>query len=361
MSSPTFPKLSDKERACMLALPDGPVRLIIDTDTKNEIDDQFALAWALLSPDRLQIEAVYAEPFSSEFRREAMIETYELIQAEKPVPPLLDRYIALLNGLVGPGEHPKDLLYDGPDIGMELSYQEILTVYEKLRLDPEGLVFRGSERYLTSFDDPVESPAALDLVERAMKAGDEPLYVSAIGCVTNVASAILMEPEIIRKIVVIWTAGYPSTVDLINYSFNMEQDMLSSQLLFESGVPLVYLPGHHVGAQLRMSLPELETWVRGRGAIGDFLYSLYVDNPGYKKRGITDHFGRSWVMWDLINFAWLIDPRWVPSEMVRTPKLGNDKVWHRDPGYPWRMREGYGVNRDAIMRDFLEKLKKAPA
>ena len=38
-----------------LALPGALPRIVIDTDAANEIDDQFALAWALLSPDRKSV------------------------------------------------------------------------------------------------------------------------------------------------------------------------------------------------------------------------------------------------------------------------------------------------------------------
>ena len=38
-------------------------RVVLDTDTYNEVDDQFALAHLLLSPDEVEIEAVYAAPF----------------------------------------------------------------------------------------------------------------------------------------------------------------------------------------------------------------------------------------------------------------------------------------------------------
>lgn len=62
-----FPKISEEERRKMLAPPAGKVRMVLDTDTYNEIDDQFALSYALMSPERLQVEAVYAAPFSSGF------------------------------------------------------------------------------------------------------------------------------------------------------------------------------------------------------------------------------------------------------------------------------------------------------
>ena len=51
-----FGRLSDANMHRLLTPPNGPVRIILDTDAANEIDDQFALAWALLSPDRVEIE-----------------------------------------------------------------------------------------------------------------------------------------------------------------------------------------------------------------------------------------------------------------------------------------------------------------
>ena len=62
-----FPKLSDEERMKRLAPPKGKIHAVIDSDTYNEVDDQFAIAYALLSPEKLQIDAIYAAPFSSDF------------------------------------------------------------------------------------------------------------------------------------------------------------------------------------------------------------------------------------------------------------------------------------------------------
>ena len=58
-----FPSSSDEWRLARLHLPDRPVRVVIDTDTYNEVDDQFAIAYALLSPERVRVEAIYAAPF----------------------------------------------------------------------------------------------------------------------------------------------------------------------------------------------------------------------------------------------------------------------------------------------------------
>lgn len=43
--------------------PKGLVDVILDTDTFNEIDDQFALAYMLKSPDKFNIKAITAAPF----------------------------------------------------------------------------------------------------------------------------------------------------------------------------------------------------------------------------------------------------------------------------------------------------------
>ena len=38
------------------------LKIVLDTDTKNEIDDQFAITYALLSKRELQVEAIHCSP-----------------------------------------------------------------------------------------------------------------------------------------------------------------------------------------------------------------------------------------------------------------------------------------------------------
>jgi inosine-uridine nucleoside N-ribohydrolase len=343
----------------MLKLPTGPMRVVIDTDAKNEIDDQFALAWAFLSTDQLNIEAVYAAPFSWQYRIDELREAQEQMAAGRPMDEDIRRLNMHFAGYYSEHDDLDQIQEDGPDIGMERSYEEILLVFEKMGLDWKHLAYRGSDRFLTDLDDPVRSAAAEHLIDLAKTASpDDPIYVVAIGAVTNVASALLIAPEIINNIVVTWTSAFPTSSNRANYSFNLEQDMPSSQLMFSSGVPLVYLPGYHIGAQLSVSLPEMERWVKGRGAIGDYLHELYVNNPLHERRGISDHFGRTWIVWDLINVAWLLNPDWVPSEIVPAPILDDDKIWYRSPASKHIIREAYDINRDAIYRDFFTKLAR---
>ena len=147
-----------------LALPTEKVEAVLDSDTYNEIDDQFAVAYALRSPDRIRLEAIYAAPFHNERSSSA-------------------------------GD------------GMSKSYDEILRILQRLKITPRDFAYRGSERFMEGPGKPVESPAARDLIEKAQKPRNGPLYVLTIGAPTNVSSAILLEPKIKERIVVVWLGG----------------------------------------------------------------------------------------------------------------------------------------------------------
>ena len=299
-----FPKLSEAERLAKLAPPTGRVRMVLDTDTYNEVDDQFALVQALLSPDKLDVEAIYAAPFHN-------------------------------NRSSGPAD------------GMERSYDEILRLLERLDRSPDGWVFRGSTRYLDADLEPVRSEAALDLVERGM-ASEETLYVVAIGAITNVASALLLEPRLVEKIVVVWLGGnalyWPTARE-----FNLMQDVPGAQVLFDCGVPLVMLPCMGVVTHLHTTVPELETYVAGRGAIGDYLVETV---KGYH----ADHKGWSKVIWDMAAIAYLLDPSWTPTDLVHSPILTDGMTWSVDASRHMIRCASY-VHRDPIFRDLFDKLE----
>lgn len=361
---PNFPALNEDLLLKRLELPSGRIRLIIDTDAHNEIDDQYAIAWALLSQDVFEVLGILAEPYGRSNRREPTIAAYDALDMDPNASltgPASD-YADVARRMLANGINPHELPFVTPAEGMELSYQEILKVDELMGAGFADRSYRGSETYLSSYERPVDSPAARFIVEQAMSQSpdDEPIYIAAIGCVTNIASAILMEPRIRERIVVTWTSSYPSSWDGSNApSYNLVQDSLSSQLLFACGVPHIYLPGYYVGELLSISLPEMERWVAPHGRIGAYLHELYTNNPVYTMWGSRtgDLFGRSWVIWDLINFAWLMNPEWVPSKIRPAPILTEDLYYKPNPNaYP--MREAYGLNRDEVYRDFFLKLAR---
>jgi len=112
-----------------------------------------------------------------------------------------------------------------------------------------------------------------------------------------------------------WTAAYPSFWPHPNASYNLAQDLHAARVLFDCGVPLVYLPGYYVGEELRVSLPEIEAHVAGSGPVGCDLAALY------RAWGADARLpGSSKVLWDLINVAWIVEPAWLATELVPAPR-----------------------------------------
>ena len=230
----TFPKIPEATRRQRLRPPAGRVHMVLDTDTYNETDDQFALVHALLSPERLAVEAIYAAPFHNQ-------------------------------------------RCDGPGHGMELSYQEILRLLERLGRSSDGFAFRGATDYLGPEGEPLESAAVRDLIARGRAApAADPLYVVAIGAITNVASALLLEPALVEKIVVVWLGGHalhwPDTRE-----FNLRQDLAASRTLLDCGVPLVLIPCMGVTSHLLTSVPEIERHIAPHGELGAFLAARFKE------------------------------------------------------------------------------------
>lgn len=313
-----FPKMSEVWRVRRLTPPTGPVDIVLDTDTYNEVDDQFAVVYALLSPEKIKLQALYAAPFFN-------------------------------NRSTGPAD------------GMEKSYQEIHRLLERLDRDgvmcatgvatpvPEGFVFRGATNYLPDRETPQESAAAEDLIAKAMARDEDedPLYVATIGCITNIASALLMEPEILKRIVVVWLGGHafhwPNTKE-----FNLWQDPEAARVVFDCGVPVVQIPVMGVCSHLHTTIPEIERYVQGRGAIGDFLADTV---KGYHK----EHFAWSKVIWDISAIAYLLNESWTPTSLVHSPIVTSEGTWSFD-NHRHLIRSATHVYRDPIFRDLFAKL-----
>src|ERR671913_2328623 len=121
-------RLPEAMRVQRLEPVTGRVRVVVDTDAANEIDDQFALAYAVLSPEVLAVEAVYAAPF------------------QRPAPGVQDADLA------GFSVSPAD--------GMAQSYAEIMRVLEALDADEIARwVYRGAEEWLPNAETSVANSA----------------------------------------------------------------------------------------------------------------------------------------------------------------------------------------------------------
>ena len=297
--------------------PHGKVDAVIDTDTYNEIDDQFALSYMIRSDDKINLKAIYAAPFFNQH-----------------------------------SDSPKD--------GMVKSYNEIFNILTLMKEEElKQVVFKGSECYLSDEKTPVISDAARDLAERAMNyTSESPLYVVAIGAITNVASALLINPAIAERIVLVWLGGHsfewPNTKE-----FNMYQDVAGARVIFDSKVPVVMLPCNGVVSAFTVSGDDMRARLFGKNELCTYL-TLHSENEvsSYVKPGAA----WSRVIWDVTAVAWLTGASGDKNEFMLykqtpAPICEYDFTYSFDNSRK-KIVYVYHIKRDSLFNDMIKKLTK---
>ncbi|MCI8887136.1 MAG: nucleoside hydrolase [Hungatella sp.] len=294
-----------------LKRPEGRVDVVLDTDTYNEIDDQYALAYLLKSEDKLNVKGIYAAPFHNSKS-------------------------------------------NGPADGMEKSYKEIKHILKLMGREELGAVTRrGSTEYLPDEFTWVVSDAAKDLAERAMEyTSEHPLYVIAIGAITNVASAILMNPQIEDRIVLIWLGGH--ALDWPdNREFNLYQDVAGARVVFGRPIAMVHLPCKGVVSAFTVSGPELEAYLRGKNPLCDYL----TDVTEAEAAAWGARIGWTRPIWDVTAVAWLLCGEFMKDRIEHAPMPEYDDRYSclRDSHL---YRYVYYINRDRLLEDLIQKLTR---
>ena len=295
-----------------LGLPKGRIDVVLDTDAYNEIDDQFAIAYMLKSEQKFAVKGICAAPF-----------------------------------LNGKSTSAKD--------GMNKSYDEIQKLLGLLgREDMKKLVHRGSESYLADERTPVESAAASFMARLADEYSPErPLYIVAIGAITNVASAILKNPRMKENCVVVWLGGSATHMPYAASEVNMMQDIAGARVIFGCGVPLVQLPCGGVVDRFVTSRYELEHWLSGKNPLCDYLARNTI------KEAESYAHGKPWtrVIWDVTAVAWLLDEngKFMSDKLIHSPIPEYDRQYAYDETRHL-IRYVYWINRDALMEDLFRVL-----
>ncbi|MBE6762193.1 MAG: nucleoside hydrolase [Ruminococcaceae bacterium] len=298
-----------------LTPPEGKVDIIIDSDAFTEIDDLYAISYAVLKTEKFNIKGICAAPFC------------------KP---------------------PRSV---SPEDGMLKSYDEILRLLKLLnREDLNSIVFKGSAVYLENEITPVESDAADFISNTANEYSPEnPLYIVAIGAVSNIASAILKNPKVKENTVAIWLGGNATHLPMGANEYNMRNDLTASRVLMSSGIPLVQLPCMGTVDKLLTTKPELEYWLKGKNRICNYLYERTVaDGEKYSPY-------KTWsrVIWDISTCFWLMngDKKYMQDKLVPAPIPEYTKEYSFNENRH-KICQVYSVNRDAIFNDLFETLTK---
>jgi purine nucleosidase len=208
-------------------------RVIIDSDVKNEADDQFAVVHALLSPS-LDIRGIIPAHFGSQRSQRSMLESREET------------------------DHLLDLLGD-----------------------PDAVhVANGAAQRLPDEHTPVDSPGARLIIDEARRTDAGPLFIAFLGPLTDMASALLLAPDIAdTDTTVIWIGGPPYGDREWRGTwpeFNLRNDIAAANVVFGSGIQIWQVPSN-IYRLASVGYAELRRRVEPCGELGRYLTQTVVD------------------------------------------------------------------------------------
>ncbi|MAU13869.1 MAG: nucleoside hydrolase [Anaerolineaceae bacterium] len=224
--------------------PESKQRVIVNTDAKNEADDQYAIVQAILTPS---------------------FELHGIIPAH-----------------FGTGKSATSL---------QDSHDETMLLLSLMGLEEEVRVEDGATHAMPDESTPVDSPGARLIIDEAMKEDDRPLHIAFYGPVTDISSALLLEPEIEnRGIRVVWIGGgeWPSG----GREYNLSNDIHAANVLMKSNLEVWQVP-RSTYRTMGVTYAELIEKVYPQGEIGKYLVEQLLEfnaktNPHMEYRSLGD-------------------------------------------------------------------------
>lgn len=289
-----------------LVKEDQKLRLIINSDAKNEADDQFCIVHALLTP-KFDIKGLIGAQFGTRRTMESMQE----------------------------------------------SVDECHKVLELMDLTGKVGVYPGARQAMKSETDFEYSPGAQLIVEEAMKDDPKPLYVIFLGPLTDMACAYLHEPAIAGRVKVIWIGGgkYPEG----GSEFNLSNDIKAANVIMQSPIELWQVP-INVYSKMLVSFAELEEKVRPYGKIGRYLFDQMMEFLASLPGNGEWPSGECWCLGDSPTVGLLLNSQTFLSHEGEAPVIDENMGYHFT-GTGRKIRIYDDINTRFILEDMFCKLK----
>ena len=285
------------------------IRVIVDTDAKNEADDQYAILHHLLSP-MLDVRGIVAAHFEQKA------------------------------GYAGKS--------------MEESYREIEKLLGLAEMEDVPF-FRGCPSPLRSMLDAPGGEGVDFIIREARQPGK--LYIAVQGAMTNVAAALNAAPDIAENVIVLWNGGGPDPQG--RPEFNVMQDPEAVRAVL-AGRAEIWQTDQSVYSTLEVTLAELKRRVYPCGKLGRYLYDqLEAENHREYDPGFLLRTGENWTLGDNTTVAVLLMNRWRGNwHMEHAPRLRQDLTYQADPdGKMIRVYDSVDVRM--TLEDLFSKLELA--
>ncbi len=278
---------------------DKRIKLLIDSDVANEIDDLYAITMAVGFPERFDIKGFVTTHFATA---------------------------------------------GGPD-STQKSYDLLMKLFSKMGIEGKFKATKGSHP-MQYPGTPTQSEGVDFIIScaRACSAQD-PLWVVGLGAATNLACAILKAPDITDKVRYVFHSRSEQTWPERSCQFNVMGDIIAAKTLLESNVPLVWLDtGTHICATYETTKEKLAPM----GELGEFLHNV---------RDLKENFKNEYKgFFDMADIVFLLDPSVCKSEVVSAPGMRRDMYFIHNNQYGIMLRV-YDVDVQSSWRLFYEAME----
>lgn len=298
------------------------IRVVFDTDTNNELDDQHALAYLVFNQERFKIDAITINTTSSGGHMDQ-----QYAEAR--------RVLQLCNADTLPVLK-----------GADASFRDILPGIDSSVYDGKEAVDR--------------------IIAEAKKPASEKLVVLAVGKLTNMALALAQDPSIVSRIRLVWLgSNYPEPGEhnqvndtaAMNYVLNsdIEFEMVTVRYGKPSGTGAVTITKEEVDKRMPGLGPKISKPVEGRhggmfSCFGDYSVNLFQH---------IDYHGDppSRALFDLAAVAIVKNPAWATLHSIPAPLYVNGQ-WQERPGNPRKIGIWENFDRAAIVQDMFTSLQR---
>jgi purine nucleosidase len=298
------------------------IRVILDTDANNELDDQHAIAYLLLNPDVFDVEGITVNRTRS-----------------------------------------------GGDIDQH--YGEAVRLVRLCARDPEVKVYRGAERAFDDIKSQVGQPgfdgteAVQFIIERARARDDRRLVLLAVGKLTNVALALAKAPDIAPRVRIVWLgSNYPEPGEYnqindepaLQYILDTRVDFEIAVVRYDqpSGTDAVRVTMDEIQQNMPDKGPRVDPPVSGRHGgtftnFGDYSVNLFehIELTG-------DPPSRA--LYDMAAAAIVKNPAWATRVTIPAPLLKNG-AWVERPNNRRTIVLWEHFDRNSIINDFYEAVR----
>jgi purine nucleosidase len=298
------------------------IRIILDSDTNNEIDDQYAIAYMLFNGQVFDVEGITT-----------------------------------------------NATRDGGNI--EEHTKEARRVVTLCSLQNQIKVYSGANGSFDAIKDHVDqsdfdgSEAVNFIISQAHAKSSQKLLLLPIGKLTNIALALKKDPSIASKVRIVWLgSNYPESGE-----YNEKDDLASVSYVLETEADFeIALARYHrlSGTDaVRVTPAEIKNIMPGKGPhiakpiagrhgqmfdnFGDYAVSL-IENIW------LDGTPPSRALYDMAGVAIIKNPAWARPTRIQCPKL-EEGNWVDQPNNPRKIIIWEYFDKENILKDFFNSME----